>query len=450
MEQPEQKYKSVNEIYRQLTACEPRLFSNFVPEKQSSIDQKTAFLAGSVRNPHHLYDKLAQVDFEGSLQTIRTTGAQLLDHADMNPKHAIAYEQFIDNYTKKTRLGELANLYNLCTDVDTKQQIKTEYLELNIELYGEPDKATYRSLLKEKITLIDSKQLDGTGQRLKDELHGMIDGTLDGEVAERFRPSQETVEWMHKVTETLYGSMLSHISKQEMFTVIEIEAVFRQIIESEFGEAAEGWTIDIEPAASINVKSSEKRIVIPIDLKDQSYKMMRELVVHEIGVHMLRAVMGGETDVDPLANGLDDYYDAEEGLGSIMAQADRGTYKEATGVDHYITVGAAYFDEMDFRDTFEMKWRIAVLESAKDGVDITEAAIAKAKNTQYAKTRRIFRGTDELPWFKDLAYYNGSSNMWRYLEEIRGDDLRFMFVLLGKADPSKHEHQQIQYEARTV
>ena len=60
-----------------------------------------------------------------------------------------------------------------------------------------------------------------------------------------------------------------------------------------------------------------------------------------------------------------------------------------------------------------------------------------------------FRGTDDLPWFKDLAYYNGAVGVWRHLEAIRGDDTKSMFVLLGKANPADAAHERITYETAT-
>jgi len=34
-------------------------------------------------------------------------------------------------------------------------------------------------------------------------------------------------------------------------------------------------------------------------------------------------------------------------------------------------------------------------------------------------------------------------DIWHHLEEIRGDDIRFMFVLLGKNDPSSKVHEHL-------
>lgn len=439
--------ESVEGIYSGLLLKEPKPVANFVPS--NADEQKSLFLSGEVENPQHDYSKLDDIDFAGNQQAIADMGARLAGHPDMNPKFLSVYGQFINNYASKTELMRLAHGYNHVDDEDEKSKIAAEYMKLNIEQYGEPDEVTYRSLLSDKLTKINSKNLSDSAAKIKDELMQLVDYQLGVEAPDRFRPSPETVEWTKGVVESLYGGMLSHIpDDKESFSVVEAQQIFTEIIAQEFGEAAEGWRVDVEAAKSINVKSAEKRIVIPEDRGSLSRDALRRLVVHEIGVHMMRAVIGGETDLQPLANGLNDYYDAEEGLGVVMEQALDGRVTER-GVDHYITTGLAYHDSKDFREIFEVKWRLALLEGAREDVDIQQADINSARNRAYGQTMRIMRGTDELPWFKDLAYYNGSAGVWKYLEEIRGDDLQLSLLLAGKVGLSK-DHQRTVLESRSV
>ncbi len=436
----------LSDQYNRLLGREPKLITWYVPTDAAA--QRKAFLAGEIENPDHTYGKLEKVDFEGNIDHITTLGELIQDHSDLNPKFSSVYEAFASNYAAKTRLARLAHNYKQAKEPTEKARIRAEYMRLNIDLYGAPDERTYQSLLQEKLSAINAVDYSPRGQAIRDELFDLVDFDESAEKIDRFQPSKETVEWMHEVADSLYGGMLARIPDRPTFTVHETQAIFQSIINEEFGEAAADWTVDVEPAKSINVKSTEKRIVIPHDRGNLSRAAIRGLVVHELGVHMLRAVMGGETDLDPLRQGLSDYYDAEEGLGVVMEQALLGKFKEA-GVGHYITAGLAYFNNLDFRGVFEAKWRLSVLENAADGRVISELDIAKAKKTAFGATMRSFRGTDELPWFKDLAYYNGSVGVWRHLETIKGDDLMFMFVLMGKADPAKIEHQRVMYETST-
>lgn len=430
-------------IYEQLLAAEPKLVTNFVPD--AAGEKKQAFLDSDERTPDHTYGRLDAVDIQALLTEIRRTGKLLLDHSTLNPKFADAYRQFVHTYEQKVALLEAARSYNHADDPVERARSAQEFMALNKEFYGEPSEITYRSLLQEKVAAIEAKQLDPIADRIKDELLGLLDVPDSADPVERFKPAPETMEWMSSVVTTLYGSMLSRVPDQLAFSPTEIQTVFTSIIVNEFGEAADEWRVDVEPARSLTVKSAEKRIVIPEDRDDMDQATLKKMVVHEIGVHMLRSVIGGETDLPLLRNGLDGYLDTEEGIGKVMEQALEGEYVEA-GIDHYITVGLSYLDNKDFRDTFEAKWRLQLLSDLEEGRQADAKAIEKAKNTAYGATMRILRGTDELPWFKDLSYYNGTAEMWQYLEEIRGDDIKFMFVLLGKANPARNSHQRLQYE----
>lgn len=438
---------SIPDLFNQVLENEPKLVTNFVPE--DALSQKTAFLAGEINNPSHAYPKLEQIDYDERYRHLDRLVSSVTSHPDMNDKFTGTYTDFVEGYRKKTQFMELARDYKATNNDELRRVIKSQYMELNIDLYGEPDKVTFESLLHEQLNSISQKQLTGSADQLREELFTLVDYSPGYEVPERFKPSLDTVEWMRGIAETLYGNMLAHVPDQKTFNAYEIKQVFDNIITNEFDEAASGWRVDVEPAKAINVKATEKRVVIPEDRTDVSQEMLERLVVHELGVHVMRAITGSETDLHPLGLGLNDYYDAEEGLGMVMEQAVKGEFADK-GVGHYITAGLAHHRGMDFRQTFEVKWRLAVLAKANEQTDVGEEDVAKARNAAYSGTMRIFRGTDDLPWFKDLSYYNGSVDMWRHLEEIRGDDAKFIFVLMGKANPANRQHERSMYETRTA
>lgn len=434
------------ELYTDLLDNEPKPVALFVPS--NAKEQKEAFLAGVVYNPDHTYDRLDTIDFDARLGSIATLGQQILASEEVNPKYRDAYKEFVDVYLAKTTLLELAHTIKTSPAREEVEAAKTEFMRINIEEYGAPDETVYNSLLQEKLAQVFAKNLDDSALLLREELKELAGYDENHEPLKRFKPSGETVQWMHGVVQDLYGGMLSHIPEnQKKFDVHDTQAIFTQIIQEELGEAAFGWRVDIEPAKSINVKASEKRVVIPEDRGSLTQSTLRKLIVHELGVHMLRSIIGGQTDLDLLKNGLNEYYDAEEGLGKVMEQALDGKFSE-TGVNHYITAGLAYFDNKDFRSVFEVKWRLKALEDLKEGMELTQEKRDSAREAAYKEVMRSFRGTDSLPWFKDLSYYNGTMKMWQHLDEIRGDDLLFTFLLLGKTDPAKPAHRRLLFEVK--
>jgi len=437
---------SVDELFVDIVKIEPKLIDDFVPDNGS--EQKQKFLNGDIHNPDNHYPKLESNDYEGNAEKIAQLGERIINHSILNQKYKSTYSVFIKQYIKLNRMLELArDIKAISTKVN--EELTSEYIMLNHELYGEPEESVYRSLLSEKVGRIAKKDLAGRALDVKNELMDLL-GDVDTETQdERFRPSTETIEWMHGVVDSLYGSMLSHVPEDvESFNAEAAQAVFESILHDEFGEAAEDWRIDIEQAQSVNVKASEKRIVIPLE-RSISQAAMRGLVVHEMGVHMLRAIQGASTDLKPLELGLPGYMNNEEGLGVIMQQALKGEYHES-GINHYITIGLANFEKKDFRDTFEIKWRLSALSSLKAGSKLTDEAITKSQNASYGATMRIYRGTDSLPLFKDISYYNGARDMWQYLESIQGDELKFMFVLMGRANPANSDDQRLLLETATI
>lgn len=439
-------------LFKELTDHEPKPIAHFVPS--NAAEQKRQFLAEAARNPVHSYDKLDSIDFETMQAGIQEATLKLSDTLSDEPIKREVYEQFGDRYAKVSRFMQVASLINHSENEVEKQALSDEYMRLNIELYGEPDETTYRSLVNDALNSLRTKKFDEKGQKIYDELLGLMPRAVMELGAERFRPSNETIEWAGKVIEALHGGLLAHIpDDKDSFNDQEIKSVLDDIIKEEFTDsktginAAEGWEVVIEEATALNVKAVEKKVVVPLG-KEYSRDILKGRVSHELGVHMLRSIMGEQTDIDPLRTGLSDYYDSEEGLGAVAEQALKGKYRVA-GEGHYITTGLVYFDKKDFRDTFEIKWRMAVLSGAKDGEELTDAAIEKARSTAFGSVNRILRGTDTLPWFKDLAYYNGADRVWKYLEDHKGDDEYLSLLFLGKGDPVNDSHRRIFLESST-
>ena len=442
---------SESQPYDALLLLEPKVADYFARDPANGKAQKEIFLADStVRNPDHEYAEL-DIDFDARREEIIRVSGEILPGLDTNPKFTHVYTESIETYLKKYTLMQAAHTVKHGETGEIRAAAKATFMELNKELYGEPEEATYRTLLNDKLATIANKTLTGRAADLRDELfrdHATYHPEME---STPYKPSEDTIDWMHDTVMSLYGSLLAHVPDQATFTRGELVSIFKAIVQEEFGEAAEGWEIVLEPVASVHVRASRKQIAIPDKQKDRSQEVVKGLVVHELGVHFLRSVMGGETDLQPLAIGLNGYYDSEEGLGVVMEQALKRAYA-ASGTWHYIAAGAAYHDGKDFRDVFEMRWRIELLEKLGNGAELDDEAfdamVEKAQSTAYDRLMRVFRGTDELPWFKDLAYYNGTVEMWKHLEAIHGDDIKFLFLLLGKADPSRIEHERIMYETK--
>lgn len=433
-----------NSASEHLITLRPDIIGAMLP--RNGKEQRELFLAGTIRNPHHSYDKLAH-DYATPMKTIVETGEQVTEEIGPESKHRAIYDETIETYVDTNELMYFMNEYNQTIDPVKKQQYRDEIMKLNIELHGAPVEREYHHVLASYLDKIDVKDLTGRALVVYQELLGALPIADTLEDPGGYAPKLETMAWMHQMVETLYGGMLAHVENNRTYNPKQLRDLFEQVMSNEFEDAATGWEVVIEPAKSIVVKARDKKIVIPEDRDEVTSEQAKDLIVHEIGVHMLRALYGYDSDVAPLAVGLTGAGDSEEGLAMVTQQARVGTYVEA-GHGLYLVASLAHFEQTDFRDTFELMWRIGALAACKDGM-LNDVQIEKARGTAYALCMRIFRGTDDIPWFKDLQYYNGTANVWKQLDAICGDDFQYQLMLIGKTDVTNPLHRRTVLESHS-
>ena len=485
--------------YQELVERSPKVIESLVPDQESKEVAIDSLIIGSTTSFQQKYPVIEKYSDE-DYTTMQDTAETLISMAEsMSEPERTVYLQAIEARKQEANLIVAMRDYKAATDPIAREVAAQRFMEINITLYGEPDKTTYESLLGEKIANIFHKKRSQSAEIIFQELRNLLpENVLDGtRVQDRFRPSTETMRWMNGVVHGLYDNMLRHVDsyveahKSEFQTeshdetVIKIQPthlqdIFRNILTEEFlassKEVEEGrqtgdiqgaqavtdwdntetrsaekdtdWKVEVTEAKSINVDPDTRHIRIPQDREAMSVNEVKRLVVHEIGVHVLTRMTGGSTNLEPLAQGLAGFNDTQEGIGKAMEHALKGEYQEA-GIDHYITAGLAYFDNKDFKGAYDVKWRLKLLESLKPDQTPTQAQIDKAKQWAANTTMRIYRGTDDLPLFKDLCYYNGSKEVWEYLEKICGDDLQLSLLLAGKINTSK-KHQRVILESHST
>lgn len=486
--------------YQELVERSPKVIESLVPDQESKEEAIDKLITGNTTSFQQEYPIIAGYSDEDYTAMQDTTETLISMAESMSEPERTVYLQAIEARKQEANLIVAMRDYKAATDPIAREAVAQRFMEINITLYGEPDKTTYESLLGEKIANIFHKKRSQSAEIIFQELRDLLpENVLDGtRVQDRFRPSTETMRWMNEVVHGLYDNMLRHVDsyveahKSELQieshdeTVIKIQPthlqdIFRNILTEEFltpskeveegrqtGDIRQGaqaatdwdntetrsaekdtdWKIEVTEAKSINVDPDTRHIRIPQDREAMSVNEVKRLVVHEIGVHVLTRMTGGSTNLEPLAQGLAGFNDTQEGLGKAMEHALEGEYQEA-GIDHYITAGLAYFDNKDFKGAYDVKWRLKLLESLKPDQTPTQAQIDKAKQWAANTTMRIYRGTDDLPLFKDLCYYNGSKEVWEYLEKICGDDLQLSLLLAGKINTSK-KHQRVILESHST
>lgn len=426
---------------------EPKVISTFTPENAN--EAKSEFLENdNLSRPNNKYEKLNSGEIENLYQNISNAILAVENDNSLGEIEREMYNTQLETRIKTVKMLEAAYDFRKAESLADRQKAQEEFMKNNIEVYGEPDFETFHSLLSDKITKIESLELDEKGEKIRSEFYELIE--KDENVSQdlkRFKPSDEVFHNFGEIIKDLYSKQLELIPEKDddRYSAEEIFGVFENILKDFENDGFSEFNVEWKDSGAIAVSAKDKKIFIPKNRKPVSKKELEGLVVHEIGTHYMRAQMGEIYNNQALRTGLDGYMNTEEGIARAMEMAVRGDYQEA-GVQHYLTAGFACFNNMNFREAFETNWRMGILDGKNN---FSEENIDKKRLIAYRNTQRIFRGTDELPWFKDLSYFNGGQEIWKYIEEnIDSPTLIDDFLLGGKNDLLDSDQQRQIYELK--
>lgn len=432
------------EVFRD---SEPKVISTFTPENAN--EAKSEFLENdNLSRPNNKYEKLNSGEIENLYQNISNAILAVENDNSLGEIEREMYNTQLETRIKTVKMLEAAYDFRKAESLADRQKAQEEFMKNNIEVYGEPDFETFHSLLSDKITKIESLELDEKGEKIRSEFYELIEKDKSvSQDLERFKPSDEVFHNFGEIIKDLYSKQLELIPKKDddRYSAEEIFEVFENILKDFENDGFSEFNVEWKDSGAIAVSAKDKKIFIPKNRKPVSKKELEGLVVHEIGTHYMRAQMGEIYNNQALRTGLDGYMNTEEGIARAMEMAVKGDYQEA-GVQHYLTAGFAYFNNMSFREAFETNWRMSILDGKNN---FSEENIDKKRQIAYKNTQRIFRGTDELPWFKDLSYFNGGQEIWKYIEEnIDSPTLIDVFLLGGKNDLLNLDQQRQIYELK--
>jgi len=182
----------------------------------------------------------------------------------------------------------------------------------------------------------------------------------------------------------------------------------------------EGWMINLTDKWLTSVNPSEKKINICKD-RNFSESELKQLPIHEIGVHVLRAVNGYEQPLRIFAIGLPNYLSTEEGLSTYAEEItfNLSNNKMIDYASRVIAVDSA-LKGLSFRETFnrlkeyklsdEFAWNVTIRAHSgggylKDHVYLEGYLKIKkfAENNGDFKTLFLGKiGLEDLPLIKEL------------------------------------------------
>ena len=407
-------------------------------------EAKTEFLADpTLPRPNNEWKKLrSPQDYEENLEALEQATIELADTQDLPYREKLLLGLEYDFIRKKNRLALATAKFNSALAPEEKEAARVEHRAANIELYGMPDKDTFYSLLRHKIDKIDLDALTDEDKRQYDELMEML-GDMPTEIKPLYAPKQETIDRFSEMVRIFYEPFLKHIpDDKEVFTAQDAADIVNEAISSEVGGRTE-WHAEVSPNAGFASVSSKKKAVNFPGARsrgDYSRLELEKIIVHELGTHAFRSMPYEDASIEAFRSGrLAGYGMFEEGIAKVMEQSLEGRYEDpdSPAPSRYIMIGLANLKDMDFRQTFEIMKR---LERLTDGWN--EGQI-------YDNLQRTYRGTGVLPNNKDLYYYNGNVQAWKFIEEDIDDPWLFDRIFLsGKINPLDHDQEYLSYEMK--
>lgn len=444
--------RNVEELAIALADLDPKPVTNFTPDNLEEV--MSDFLDGKIHNPTTAtYSKLDVIDFQAKEAQYTALLDEVLSHPDIPGKHGHVYRDFVARAININELMAQAVEYRRAADPEAADRAKARFTELNHELYGKPEMGVATSMALEVIADTESIE-DADIRRMRDEFINLLPQQMlevsDG-LPVRLEPSEEARQLAGRCVKYVYGPLLRRadeviaaISKERnmpeedlKITPQEIALIFQTIIDNEFPSS--GWHAEIKSANAINVVCTDKTVVVPEKRQPATVDKVRGLVVHELGVHMMRSIVGEGADLIPLRFGLAGVGEAEEGLAKVMESVLTDDAAR-TGYQHYLTA-TLLNNGYDFRDAFEVMWRYKVLDAYLDeSQDVTESFIEKQKKGTFKFMFRAIRGTNELPLHMTLNYFNGTHKIWEYIDTHQDDPDLIVLLLMGKIDPTNPDH----------
>ncbi len=364
-----------------------------------------------LREPNCKYKKLKIDEIQKKIKTLESFLSGMkescLDSPELATDISVLENNLLMLYFVKTNYD-----YLHCQPYE-RFLLSRKHREYNEKLYGVPQIDVFLAVLQE----------------LKPEMV-----PKNSEVAEIYHPDQAVFNKFSEIICEYLKGLLSYIpNDRDSFSPQEACKIANDILDRELHATQFGWKAIVDPdSAGASVCQQQRLVKIPGKRSkgEYTYHDLRGTIAHEIGVHVNRALPANRTGSFSLSVGLPHYEVFEEGLATAVEQAVNHHYSHP-GYRHYLSLGFAEYDHLDFRGVFEKQLEVF-------GDD------EKTRKQMFDSVQRAFRGTGELVNSKDLAYFNGSELVWQYISEhINDPNLLKNLFEMGKIDITRQDHREI-------
>ncbi len=405
--------------------------------------------------PSFKYGDLDRAQIKQNLERCRRLSHDVV-HLEYGADERDLLVWLLDNIYHKWRLLEAASDLDCFEELDntiSRQSVENRFRRYNAKVYGEPDEQTFLRLLNYQLTsLPEAQERNDWEVRLELELRladlELLEGCdlhLASDKLLLFVPMSSTVNAFTTLLKIWQRPLLKHLrERKEVYSADEVAQLLARILDEEYPESRFQVMVDFD-GAIFSVNQLTRQIKVPAKRAKGpfTFEVLQSLVLGHEWAHIARSLPYEKALIPMLGTGMSGYLEFEEGVTSCVEKALNGKRgaQALTGFDRYVNIGLATFGQRNFREVFEIRWRMLYLAETDRTLTQRERR-EKAEELAFSQTMRAFRGTGYLPNYKDLVYYNGSVKVWQYIQQMGGNYECLMHELfeMGKIDPTNEQH----------
>ena len=368
-------------------------------------DMRDAFLRGAIDEPNFTSSKLLN---EHYLQRRK----QELEKAVANdPGDNPELDVFLKRRIPETEL--LLALVRLRDDPAGKVYLK-RYRTLMKQMHGDFDATMFAGV----INYLHDRAAATNQQAQFSAIRSLLRKHQDGQL---YKPAPKLFSHYRKAlmdSHHLFGALL----RQELLPDLTREAMlayFEWALEMSGAKAA-GWALkESNHGANIMISQHRKQVVIGKHYMPYTKRRLRQVVAHEIMVHVSRTVAGSTVRRDD-----------EEGIAIVVEQllSTNFIYRRML---RYLAAALAWGADgkpRTFRETYDIVWRAFMI--------VGNHSERNAKERAFAECARVFRGgvpgAAGAAYIKDKVYLETNLTIWKYLEDNELSHDAFLAVIDGK------------------
>lgn len=395
---------------------------------------KSNFLANdTIRYPELSYPRLEDIDMVSIEQHLQRLLAESQIGADESTAD-MRYEQAARKLAELYRHKEVMRRLGWSADQGLSRERAGS---MTIELFGSVETESFAHLINNLRNVAAKFSNESIEAR---ELLEMIGNIAPSSNEPDYEISQVAIEHIRHDLFVVFPGLEETIENVPAPGVdVEARADYMQkIIDCASGNSSAQLRI-VEGYDAASASGDKNEITIGRErLEKISPIQLVKTSVHEVIGHLVRA-QGAKSQNDPaLRLPQSGNLAFEEGLATAIEQIVTGETRIA-GEQYYLSLGLQLGldrsgDRRDFRDTFEIMWRRAIVESMEKGKKITREL---AQDRAYMQVMRRNRGGALDA--RDISYFEGSRYAYAWMnqtalldEASRQDALRI--VLSGRFD----------------